>query len=173
MKNRKSITAYTPKQLSVYQLVYASVCIMAVVGFFLPWMSAGFLGSFSGFKLVSIGLKFGMWQAGLLLLIPLLFAFLAIQRIIHLRAISGKLIKAFEVTVLLITSLPAVYLILRVLRRPDVQLEWHHLVDFFGYGFAISLIGCLFVLFSPMLKHRPDRSLLSETVRESSEDKNA
>ena len=139
---------------SPYRFIYFLVCIIGLISFFLPWVSAGFLGNFSGFRIIKLMLNLGVWQSLFLGLIPLIFGFLAVKTILSIKTISGILIKIMEVVLILVVSLPFIYIIQRTMKRPNANLEFSHFVDFFCYGFVLTLLCCIFLVLSPIQRKK-------------------
>lgn len=93
-------------------------------------------------------INLGVWQSLLLGLVPIIFGFLAVKTVLSIQTISGVVIKVLKVVLLMVVSLPFVYIIQRTIKRPNVQLEFGHFVDFFCYGFVLTLLCCIFLALS-------------------------
>ncbi len=93
-------------------------------------------------------INLGVWQSLVLGLVPLIFGFLAVKTLFSIQIISGIAIKIMKVVLILVVSLPFVFIIQRVMKRPNVHLEFSHFVDFFCYGFVLTLLCCIFLILS-------------------------
>ncbi len=139
---------------TAFDFTYTAVCLLGLFAFWLPWIKTGFLGDYNGYHIFRMAFKSSAAAGTAVLLLPLLFAALAVIRLVKPRFFSEGKVKILEILTLIMALFPNAYLIVRTARRPGVELKPEHFQDFFGYGMVILLACSLFLAFTPRFRKR-------------------
>lgn len=125
--------------------------LAGVIGFFLPWISAGWIGNFSGYDIYSFGSKLRIENSWALLLIPISLSISFFLRLNVVKDVAPALVKVIEIIPFGLFAFATFKLFeITNLRLTDFD---ESVLKTFGLGFYLSLIASIIVAFSP----RPEK----------------